>query len=130
MASMAVRGVRAHCRRRRGRQWSASSISAMTESIHAPAPAAAGQPATRAFLDAVRAACADGSFDSLVLSKSRAAGDAAKSIRVRRIALKGEPVLSFVATHATRAVTRNLPIDAGLAAVAGHLDPSRADSFA
>jgi SAM-dependent methyltransferase len=93
----------------------------------APSSAAAD---VQALIAAVRAACDDGSFESLVLSKPRAAAGAPKAIRVRRIALKGAPVLSFVATHATRDVTRNRPIAAGLAAIAEALDAARSPSFA
>jgi hypothetical protein len=96
-----------------------------------PADSEASASRVRAFLDAVRAACDDGSFESLVLSKPRvAAGDAARTIRVRRVALKNAPALSFVASHATRDVTRNLSIDDGLAALADALDPERPQSFA
>ena len=85
----------------------------------------------RDFLDAVRAACDDGSLESLVLSKPRvAAGDQARTIRVRRVALKNAPALSFVASHATKDVTRNLSVADGLAALADALDPQRPQSFA
>jgi len=87
-------------------------------------------PAIDAFVAAVRAAIDDGSFESVVLAKSRAAGDEPRTIRIRRIALKGEPALTFVASHATRDVTRNCAIEDGLAAIARHLDRSVAPAFA
>src|SRR6185295_15808545 len=87
-------------------------------------------PAIDAFVAAVRAAIDDGSFESVVLAKSRVAGDEPRTIRIRRIALKGEPALTFVASHATRDVTRNCAIEDGLAAIAGHLDRSVAPAFA
>ena len=87
-------------------------------------------PSLDALVDAVRAACDGGTFESLVLSKPRRKDAGPATIRVRCIALKGRPVLSFVAVHATRDVTRNLPIVEGLAAIAEQLDPARAASFA
>jgi len=87
-------------------------------------------PAIDGFVAAVRASLADGGFESVVLAKNRAAEGEPRAIRIRRIALKGEPALTFVASHATRDVTRNCTVEAGLAAIAGHLDRSRAPAFA
>ena len=95
-----------------------------------PAADAGRQSSVDAFLALVRAASADGTFESLVLSKPRAGSDVPRTVRVRCIALKGRPTLSFVAAHATRDVTRNLSVDDGLGAIAEHLDPSRPGSFA
>ena len=53
-----------------------------------------------------------------------------QAVRVRLIALKGAPALSFVATHATRDVTRNLGVDDGIAEIAASLDPDHAPAFA
>jgi SAM-dependent methyltransferase len=94
-----------------------------------PAPATHA-PAIDAFLGELRASLADGGFESLVLAKNRMPGGEPRTIRIRRIALKGRPMLSFVASHATRDVTQNLSIDAGIVAVAGHLDGSRSPAFA
>jgi len=96
----------------------------------AAAAAVARAPAIDAFVAAVRAALADGGFESVVLAKSRAADGEPRAIRIRRIAVKGEPVLSFVASHATRDVTRNCAIEDGLVAIADHLDRSLAPAFA
>jgi SAM-dependent methyltransferase len=98
---------------------------APTPELDAPLHAAVAK-----FIDAVRAALADGGFESLVLSKNRAHGDVAKTLRVRAIALKGKAALSFVAAHATRDVTRNLDVAAGLAEIAAQLEPRGASSFA
>jgi SAM-dependent methyltransferase len=107
-------------------------ILAMADALLAPDPAADAerQSPVHAFLAAVRAASDDGSFESLVLSKGRGGSDGPRTVRVRRIALKGRPTLSIVAAHATRDVTRNHPIEDGLAAIAEQLDPSRPTSFA
>jgi len=92
-------------------------------------PAEQSSP-VRSFVAAVRAACADCSFELLVLAKPRTAGDGPRAIRVRCIALRGRPALSFVAAHDRRDVTRNLPLEEGLAAIAGHLDADSESSFA
>src|SRR5215472_8721791 len=95
-----------------------------------PAPVAARAPAIDAFVAAVRAAIVDGGFESVVLAKNRHGDGEPRAIRIRRIALKGEPALTFVASHATRDVTRKCAIEDGLVAIAGHLDRSRAPAFA
>ncbi|HEY3633898.1 MAG TPA: SAM-dependent methyltransferase [Caldimonas sp.] len=82
------------------------------------------------FVEAARAALADGTFESLVLSKPRVPSGAPKAVRIRSIALKGKPILSFVAVHPTRDVTRNVGIDPGLAEIAAQLDPGHPSSFA
>jgi SAM-dependent methyltransferase len=105
----------------------ASTVSPATSAATA---AVARAPAIDAFVAAVRAALADGGFESVVLAKNRAADGEPRAIRIRRIAVKGEPVLNFVASHATRDVTRNCAIEDGLVAIAGHLDRSRAPAFA
>jgi len=99
----------------------------------ASAPRAASRAALEpldAFLAGTRAAIEDGGFGSLVLSKPRHGGGEPSAIRVRLIALKGVPVLSFVATHATRDVTRNLGVDDGLAEVVALLRPDHSPAFA
>ncbi len=83
-----------------------------------------------AFVERSRDALADGSFEAIVLSAPREARGEPMTVRVRAIDLRGEATLSFVETHATRDVTRNLAIDDGLAAVATMLDPAARPSFA
>jgi len=83
-----------------------------------------------ALVDEVRAAIASGAFGSVVLSKPRDASGEPSAIRVRLIALRGAPALSLVATHATRDVTRNLGVEAGLAEIAASLRPGHASAFA
>jgi hypothetical protein len=90
---------------------------------------AAAEPLA-AFLAATRAAIEGGEFGSLVLSKPRHAGGEPRAVRVRLIALKGAPALSFVATHATRGVTRNLGVDDGIAEIAASLGPDHTPAFA
>src|SRR5476651_1971207 len=70
------------------------------------------------FLAAFNLAIEDGRFSSLVLSKNLRAADDLRSVRVRRIGLRGEPALSFVYHHKARDETRNLDLAAGPVAVA------------
>jgi len=95
-----------------------------------PAASRAAAGPLAAFLAEVRAAIEGGQLGSLVLSKPRHAGGEPRAVRVRLIALKGTPALSFVATHATRDVTRNLGVDAGIAEIAALLGPDHALAFA
>ena len=103
-------------------------MSTRTPDPKAASPAATGPLAE--FLAETRAAIASGEFASLVLSKPRHAGGDPSAVRVRLIALKGAPSLSFVATHATRDVTRNLGVEAGIAEVAASLEPGGSIAFA
>ena len=82
------------------------------------------------FIAEVRRTLGAGSFESLVLSKPRGGEDDAKSVRMRRIGLRGEPALSFVVSHATRDLTLNRGIDDGLAALSTWLDANAASGFA
>ena len=81
------------------------------------------------FFAAVASALGDGTFESLVLSKPRDAKPGEKSVRVRRIGLRGEPALSFVHTHPTRDVTRNFAVDEGLCVAVAMLGDAAAPSF-
>jgi len=95
----------------------------------AATPRAVPEPLAE-FLAQTRAAIATGAFGSLVLSKPRHAGGEPSVVRVRLIALKGAPALSFVASHATRDVTRNLGVEDGVAEVAASLQAGGALAFA
>ena len=83
-----------------------------------------------AFIAQARAALAEHSFEALVLSANRDPQGEPRGVRVRAIGLRGEPALSLVASHASRDITRNLDVDAGLAAVAAMLDPGARPAFA
>ena len=91
---------------------------------------AAPEAALASFVAEVRAAIESGAFESLVLSKPRSARADARAVRIRLIVLKGAPALSFVASHATRDLTRNLAVEAGLAELAALLDPAQPSAFA
>ena len=112
----------------------ASSFTASVPSVPSAdgaSPAlSAGAAPLATFLASLHASIDDASFESLVLSKNRAAGGEPKTVRVRLVALKGERALSFVAAHSTRDVTTNLPVDEGIAAIAAFLDPGQAPAFA
>jgi len=56
-------------------------------------------------------ALADQAFTKLVLSKPRAAAGDLVRVTVRPVTLKGAPMRSFVYTHATRDITKNLSPD-------------------
>ena len=83
-----------------------------------------------AFLAEIGQAIDGATFSSVVLSKPRHAGGEPSAVRIRLVAIKGAPALSFVATHATRDFTRNLGVDRGVAEIAALLDPGHASAFA
>jgi len=62
-------------------------------------------------------ALADQPFTKLVLSKPRAAAGDLARVTVRPITLKGASMRSFVYTHATRDITKNLDADAARTAL-------------
>ena len=66
-----------------------------------------------AFVAHVEQALEAGTFARLVLAKPRAATEALR-VSVRPVALKGAAHLSFVHTHATRDITKNLPLTEGV----------------
>ena len=59
-------------------------------------------------------ALATGGFVKLVLAKPRDSADDLVRVSARTVVLKGERCVSFVHTHKTRDVTKNLPVDAAL----------------
>ena len=71
------------------------------------------------FLGLLQDSLADDTFVKLVLAKSRAADADLVRVSVRRITLKGQPQLCVLTTHATRDMTKNFAIAAGLAALRG-----------
>ena len=81
-------------------------------------------PAER-FVALLGASLADRSFVKLLLARplDGPATDL-RGVAVRRLALRGEDVLSFVQRHATRDVTSNLALDAGLALIRDTLLPT------
>ena len=102
----------------------------MADSLPNPTSGNASRAQCDAFVAEVRRSIDDGTLASIVLSKPRHAGGEASAIRVRLIALKGVPALSFIATHATRDVTRNLSVDAGVAEIVALLEPGHSSAFA
>ena len=102
----------------------------MPEPRSKPADAAAARVAADVtpnarFLALLGASLSDGSFVRLLLGRYRGAQPGLAdlgSVAIRRIALRGEDHLSFVYRHTTRDVTRNLPLDAAVAAVRDALD--------
>ena len=94
-----------------------------------PSSRAVATAALEAFFAALRVALDADSFESLVLSKPRKPSAGPRTVRVRRIALRGAPALSFVRSFDTRDETANLGIEAGLAGIAELLDPAALPSF-
>lgn len=70
-------------------------------------------PAAR-FLALLADSLAQGRFAKLVLSSHRGAEPDLQRVQLRAVALRGEPCLSFVYRHATRDITKNLPLAEGL----------------
>jgi SAM-dependent methyltransferase len=62
------------------------------------------------FLALLAQSLAAGNFVKLVLAKPRAAEADLSRLAVRQVTLKGQPCLSFVYSHTTRDVTKNLPV--------------------
>ena len=77
------------------------------------------------FLQRLAQAQADGSWQRLLLSRPHAATHSVLRVHVRPLLLKGQPVLSFVDSHATSDITKNLPVPEGLA----RLDELLGDGF-
>jgi hypothetical protein len=75
-----------------------------------------------AFIDRLEHALADDTFVRLVLAKPRVTGAEPLRVTVRPITLKGAPMLSFVHTHRTRDITKNLAPGDGVAQVRALLD--------
>ena len=77
-----------------------------------------------AFIARLDSALAGGTFAKLVLGKPRrSAGDLVR-VSARPVTLKGEPQLSFVHTHQTRDITKNMSFAEGTALVRALLDGS------
>lgn len=69
------------------------------------------------FFGRLRLSLERGEFERLVLAGYRGGEPDLQRILVRPVALKGRPHLSFVYRHRTRDVTKNLPVDDGLARI-------------
>jgi hypothetical protein len=78
---------------------------------------------TEAFIERCALSVADGRFEKLLLAKHHGAEPDLQRVMVRAVPLKGEASLSFVYRYATRDVTKNLPVPAGLQAVRDMLGP-------
>ena len=98
--------------------------------IQTPPPAAAAAEATAQasvqarFVALLRQAHEQGQWQRLVLAKHhRAESDLQRAV-VRPIVLRGQSQLSFVYSHSTRDITKNLGVAEGLAHIASLLDGS------
>ncbi len=82
----------------------------------APTPRTATDPRRR-FFDAARAALGAGTVIKLVLAGPRDPQADLQRVQARPLRLKGRPCLSLTHLHRSKDLTRNLPIDEGLAAL-------------
>ena len=83
---------------------------------------AAAQPdAVQRFLRLLQTALADGSFGRLLLAKPAGEDKSIERLTVREVVLKGERCLSFLWRHQTKDITKNHPLESGLAQLAGLL---------
>jgi Methyltransferase domain len=87
------------------------------------APVASNDPASQRFLQqlAVLAAAPQAAAWRLVLAGPRSAAPSLQRVVVRPLSLRGQACFSFVYSHATQDITKNLPVADGLAAVASLL---------
>jgi hypothetical protein len=95
-------------------------LTAMFSTLIDPPPAAQADARER-FVVLLRTALADGSFVRLLLSRHVGAPDTLERLTVREVQLRGERQLSFLWRHQTKDVTKNHPLDEGLAQVAALL---------
>jgi len=79
------------------------------------------------FLALLAESLAQGTFARLQLSGWHGADTSLKQLRVRRLLLRGEDSLSFVWRHATRDVTKNHPLEEGLALIGAALQAGEFD---
>jgi len=82
----------------------------------APAASRAAEPVER-FLGHLASSLATDAFVKLLLGRYRGPQATLSGATVRRLALRGEDCLSFVYRHATRDVTRNVPVAQAVDAV-------------
>jgi hypothetical protein len=86
--------------------------------MEAPAPIACTPDATLRFQQHLALAQQQGRWRKLVLASPLSAAEAGvQRIVVRPLQLRGQDMLSFVHSHATRDITKNLPVDEGLALI-------------
>lgn len=88
----------------------------------APTPGPASAQAR--FLALLSQALAQGRWQRLVLARHHGTEPDLQRAVVRPLMLRGQPHLSFVYSHSTRDITKNLPVTEGLAQVASLLDGS------
>jgi SAM-dependent methyltransferase len=77
------------------------------------------EPPTAAFVALLEASLEAGTWARLVLAKPRPAAADLLRVSVRPVTLKGEARLSFVYSHQTRDITKNLALGEGVAALRG-----------
>ena len=87
------------------------------------------QPSARdRFFTALRSAVEDDALSKLTLGKYRGADSSLRKLLVRPVQLKAGPHLSFVWRHATRDITKNLPVPTALAELDRLIGPEFRDA--
>ena len=69
------------------------------------------------FIARLQSSLIDGGFLRLALSQVRVADDQVQRVMARRLALRGQDVLSFTLSHASKDITRNLPLGEAVAQI-------------
>jgi SAM-dependent methyltransferase len=85
---------------------------------------AANSAVIERFLSACARALQAQRFEKLLLAGYRGPEADLKRVTVRPVMLRGQPQLSFVYSHAQRDLTKNLPLDQGLAELPALLGPT------
>jgi hypothetical protein len=93
----------------------------MFSSLIAPDAGAAPSDARERFLRLLRTALAERRFQRLLLNRHEGEDASIERLTVRDIELRGERALSFLWRHKTKDVTKNHPLDEGLALIDGLL---------
>ena len=89
----------------------------------------APHPALASFSQALADSLAQQQFVRLVLGNYRGSEPGLQRINVREISLRGERQLSLLYRHATRDITRNLPLSEAVAALMALLDSPQQPGF-
>lgn len=87
-----------------------------------PDHAAPESDPTERLLTLARSALAASRLSRVVLSRPRGPDATLERVTVRPVVIKGQLLLSFVASHATRDLTANLPPEPGLVRLRAHID--------
>jgi hypothetical protein len=71
------------------------------------------------FIELLRASLAQNAFIKLVLAKYVGSEAELQRVIIKQVTVKEQPCLSFVYRYKTRDITKNFPLDEGVAIIAG-----------